>query len=89
MGREPIGTNDAILRLARPVALKILRNEVSPYDGGCQISDLSQRGDYDRLPIILKDNSLEVSCIDQGEPPEKHEPAIVALVRSLVEEQPR
>jgi hypothetical protein len=55
MGRAPISRSEAELRVGREMALKILRNQLSPAQGVAEIRRLTFRGRVDETSGVLTD----------------------------------
>src|SRR5262249_38931880 len=55
MGRGPITMLDAVRRLSRDAALRILRGQVPPRDGAREISQFLRRFDCDEIPPQLRE----------------------------------
>lgn len=54
-GREPITAMEAVRRLARHAALRILRDEIPPIEGAREILGLLRRFDRDEVPSPLRE----------------------------------
>jgi hypothetical protein len=62
MGREPLNAAQAALRLARRVALKILRDQINPGNGAAEVYELVVKCGYEEAPAELMD--LERRLVD-------------------------
>ena len=89
MGRAPITQVQAVRRLAHPVALRILRNQTTPFDGASEIARLANRCPWERLSRNLRDFEVWLECVDEGAVSRvEAERSIIELAWSLVEEDP-
>jgi hypothetical protein len=86
-GRSPITEQQATMRLARYVALRVLRKQTSCLDGAEELRDLVGRLEYTELPKVLQ-GFYEVFYDEEVDRPKGFDQRVVELCWELLEADP-
>ena len=89
MGRQPLSVAQAALRLAREVALRILRDQASPVDGATEIGRVTAHCGYVDAPKELIELETRLDMLEAIHSPQReHDQAIIEWAWDLVNREP-